>query len=157
MLLFSGPGGVGAALQDQSAPPVVAVVSGERVNIRAGAHTSYEVLGKLSEGVQVNVLDREGSWVRIALPSSVSVYVHMRYVGRIGSVSFISGDRVNIRAGATVNAPIVGQAQSGQELVIRKKTGDWYEIEPLAHCSGWIYEEYLSFPGHSSSGENPAH
>lgn len=53
--------------QNAPAPEeTAAAITGNRVNVRAGAGTSYRSLGKLNKGDTVTLLGTEGKWARIA-------------------------------------------------------------------------------------------
>lgn len=64
---------------DDSDNTKTATITGNRVNVRVGAGTSYRSLGKLDKGDVVTVLGEKGNWTRIAY-NGEEAYVSSRYV-----------------------------------------------------------------------------
>jgi len=56
------------------------LVAADKLRVRAGAGTNFNVLGMLKEGERVNVLGKEGDWLRIAPPDSCSGWIKKDYL-----------------------------------------------------------------------------
>jgi len=141
------------ALMTQAAPPAVApsgshgTVTKDRVNVRARAGRTAEVVCQLNKGDVVEILERKTSqegdkqmeWLRIPLPASAKCYVASRYI-KDGEVT---ADAVNIRCGPGGVYKDVGKLAKGEKVEVVGTHGDWTQIKPTAHCSGWIAAEFV--------------
>lgn len=68
-----------SAIPDENA--VQGTVTGSGVNIRKGASTTYQSLGKLQKGTAVTILDTAGNWYKVqVLSTGVTGYVYQKYV-----------------------------------------------------------------------------
>jgi len=106
-----------------------ATVAVERLNIRSGPGTNYEVIGRLSLGDAVGVLSHNDEWVEISLP-------------QVQLVGTITDDHVNIRAGSSTNTEILGRAQTGRSFSIYGLVGDFYRVEH-EHSFAYIHRDFL--------------
>jgi len=100
-----------------------AEVAVDVLNVRAGAGTRYEVIGRLTRGDVIDVVSYENGWIQVKLPQ-------IRLVGTINTYN------VNIRAGASTNTEILGRAQEGDVFHIYGVSGDFYRV---AHNGGTAY------------------
>jgi len=133
--------------------PYVAKVKVKTANIRAGQNANFESLGQVQEGNELVVIGSSFDWRKIKLPVDAKAYVNAGFVKDLGQgVGEVAGNRLNIRAGAVVNASIVGQLKNGEMIRIIEKKDDWYRIEPPQESFGWILNEFLE----KTSGEIPA-
>lgn len=56
------------------------IVSGDNVNLRAGADMNSIVLGQLQKGTNVKVLGESGSFVKVEVTCKVVAFVHENYI-----------------------------------------------------------------------------
>ncbi len=56
------------------------VVATKKLNLRAGHGENYSVVGVLDEGTPVNVVETEGSWMKIEPPSTAYAFVAAKYL-----------------------------------------------------------------------------
>ncbi|HEX6291667.1 MAG TPA: SH3 domain-containing protein [Herpetosiphonaceae bacterium] len=71
---------------------ILARVGENRVNLRKGPNTRFGSFGKMAEGTQIEVLARNGNWLKVRSPR--------------GTVGWIAKDLVEITAGSIENVPI---------------------------------------------------
>ncbi|MCL6611118.1 MAG: N-acetylmuramoyl-L-alanine amidase [Peptococcaceae bacterium] len=145
-----------------------AVVKEDLVNLRAAPGTGSGIVGKAAKGETLEVLGREGDWLKVSrngLACWVAGWLVEYKQGSTsgnpvqasppagGSASFtaeITGDGVNVRGGPGTSYNIVGQASKGDKYSLLDKSGDWYKIS-LGGGSGWVYGQYVKVLGESSS------
>jgi SH3-like domain-containing protein len=119
-------GNVGTALKDN-------------VNVRARADKNSEVLTQLKKGDTIEIRERKGEWLRIGLPESGKCYVAAKFL-KDGE---ITGDAVNVRCGPGTNFREVGKLNKGERVTVVKTEGEWSQIKPTPHCSGWVAAELI--------------
>jgi uncharacterized protein YgiM (DUF1202 family) len=127
----------------QAAPPVSSSGRGtvlkDRVNVRSRADKNSEIVAQVKKGDSFDVLDRKGTWLHIALPSSGKCYVSAKFIREDVSTA----DAVNVRCGPNANHDIVGKLTKGEKVEVMKAAGEWTQIKPTAHCTGWIAAEFV--------------
>jgi len=106
-----------------------AEVAVDVLNIRAGAGTNYEVIGRLTRGDMVAVTSYENGWARVYLPQ-------VRLAGTVNTYN------VNIRAGASTNTAVVGRVHAGATFTVYGVAGDFYRV---SHNGGtaYIHSEFI--------------
>src|SRR5882672_7502325 len=98
-----------------------AVVKKNRVNVRAQATPTSEVITQLKKGETVIVLEEiaarkpkrgePAKWARIQLPPNTPVWVYAPYIETINNTVNIR--RLNLRAGPGENFSIIGRIERG--------------------------------------------
>ncbi|MFH0790352.1 MAG: SH3 domain-containing protein [Candidatus Omnitrophota bacterium] len=126
--------------------PVYAGVLADRVNIRAGCGTNFEVLGQLDKAVNVEVLGKQNGWFKIKLPEGIFGFVRKDYV----DIDKVTANKLYVRAGAGLNYNSLGTLEKGQSVSIVKQEGDWLKIVPPDNCFGWVREDFLSLPSQNN-------
>ncbi len=132
--------GVEDALKDE---PFIGIIVGNRVNVRAGDDTSFEVICQLNKGDEVKVVGRSKVWYKVELPKKALVYIHKTSVERKDNTGIVKEEKSNIRTAATQSSAIVGRLNKGAAVNIIKGYLDWYEIEAPKNTFGWIHSDYL--------------
>lgn len=123
---------------------IVARVKSDRVNLRARAEATSEVVGQAGLDEPLAVAEVQEEWVRVEPPARVDVWVHRDFVKDGRSTV----DRLNIRAGAGINYSVVGTVGEGAALDVRGQFGEWVKIAPT-QCFVWISRDFVdvSSPG----------
>jgi len=121
----------------------VGIVSGERVNVRAGDNTASEVICQLNKGEEVSVLGLKGKWYKVELPKKTLVYVAKANVLKKNGEGAITEEKVYVRTAATKSSTVVGRLAKGTTVKIFKEYLDWYEIEAPKGSSGWVSSDYI--------------
>ncbi|MBO7298411.1 MAG: SH3 domain-containing protein [Kiritimatiellae bacterium] len=115
-------------------------VTGDRVNLRSAAGLPSDVVGQVNRGDLLELLGSvDEPWVKVAPPQSVNLWISSRFVEN----GVVSGERVRVRAGASVNHKDVGIVDKGEKVVVRGKVGDWLKIAPPKTASVWITNAYV--------------
>lgn len=115
-------------------------VTGDRVNLRSAAGMPSDVVGQVNRG---DLLELQGNiddvWVKVTPPQNVDLWVASQYVEN----GIVTGTRVRVRAGASVNYKDVGIVDKGDKVIVRGKVGDWLKIAPPKASSVWITNAYV--------------
>ena len=87
---------------------VEARVKTDRVNLRARAEATSEVVGQVSVDERLPVQQVQEEWVQVVPPDRIDLWVHRDFVKDNASTV----DRLNIRAGAGINYSVVGTLEA---------------------------------------------
>ena len=138
-----------------------AVVIASNVNIRGQAKLKSEVLGRLTKGQQVTVLEEitrnnsgpeePSAWAKILLPASIHVWVNTAFIDATNKT--VLSRRLNLRAGAGENYSVLGRLERGASVTEIGAKGEWTEIEAPTNAYAFIAAQYLKQP---TPGETPA-
>ena len=109
---------------------------------RQGPGASYREVRTLSAGTAVNVLSRNGNWVRIRQNGQTG-YVRARSIG--GAVSFPTRGRrgmttasnVRLRTGIGTNHRVIRQFPQGTRLTILRSSRGWLQVSHGSY-TGWV-------------------
>ena len=141
------------ALVTQATPPPAAAggnhgaVTKDKVNVRARASKIAEVVCQLNKGDSVEILERKTShegdkemeWLRIPLPATANCYVASKFI-KDGETT---ADAVNIRCGPGSSYKDVGKLAKGEKVEVVGTHGEWTQIKPTSHCTGWVAAEFV--------------
>jgi uncharacterized protein YgiM (DUF1202 family) len=128
-----------------------ATVAAGHVNLRGQAGMKGEVVGHLEKGDAVTViaeinLDKPktgepAQWAKIALPSSVKVWINNKYVEPSNNV--VSVKKLNLRGGPGENYSVLGVVEKGTVITAVANKGDWTQIEAPASSFAFVAASYL--------------
>jgi hypothetical protein len=113
-------------------------VQSDRVNLRARPRDEAEVAGQVNTGMILEYRGTNLEWVAVTPPTNVGLWVSSEFV----KDSKVATDKLNVRAGAGINYPPVGQLYKGDSVVSRSQVGPWMEIVPPTNATLWIHRDY---------------
>lgn len=116
--------------------------SGTGVNVRAGSNTSAEVLGKISQGTEYEVLDKNGNWYEISY-NNTDAYVSADYFTVTKADATITGSGVNLRAAASTSADSLGKFAKGDKITVTGANADWVRIQYQGNAA-YVSRDYVS-------------
>ncbi len=93
--------------------PFKVVVLKDGLRLRTDSTVASQEIGRLKKGTHLTVVGSAYDWYRVKVPRWVKVYIYSKYVKRKGQVGLVQADKVNVRAGAGLGYPVLGQANSG--------------------------------------------
>lgn len=126
--------------------PFLAEINTDNVNVRAGQNINFERLTRLSKAQEVVVVGKSYNWYKIKLPDNAECFISEKFIRpRIDDVGMVTANRVNLRAGASEKASIIGQLHKETRVRIKGLSQGWYKIEPLEGAYGWIEEKFIVF------------
>ena len=146
------PAEIGSLYEDTAAVPETpeanssARCTGDRVNIRAEAHTGAIVLTQANSGDALTWLADDGwGWSKVQ-KGNITGWMVNQYLDKPGlsryKVGECTGDRVNIRAGRGTNHKVLRQVNKGNLFDIIDIYGGWYHIN-VAGTEGYISAQYV--------------
>ena len=109
-------------------------VVGQRVNLRATAEATSEVVGQVSEGELLDVKSFQDEWVEVVPPENVDLWVY----GELIRDNTVTANSLNVRAGPGLTYSVVGTITRGAVLATRGEHAGWLKIAPTAACSLWV-------------------
>ena len=133
-------------------------LDGLQLNVRTGAGTSYDSIGKLSEGSTVIITGETGDWYQIDFNGQIG-YVSKTYITFTkpgthpdSNIDFNNAPRtgvvidgvptLNVREQATTDSSKLGTLTSGNEVTIRGRENDFYRID-YANGTGYVHKDYV--------------
>ncbi len=133
-------------------------VTGTTVNLRQGPGTSYKVVGKVSKGTVLTVVDKSGDWYKITGQGIPVGYISSSLVkirnnvattgssstqgsvaqGTQNKAALVTGQVVNLRSGPGTSYSKVGQLVKGDTVQVLKSSSDWYLVKTESGAQGWV-------------------
>ena len=162
-----------------SAPTVsgnsrAATISGRNVNFRTGPSAKFKSLGLLKFGTAMTVYEASGNWYHVQLADGRTGYVFGRYVAFSAATAspatsssptatagarqegVLTGDRVNLRTGASAKTASQGKLRRGTEFYVLGKTGNWYQVElKSGGKTGYLFAKYVRLLPLASATPSP--
>jgi len=144
------------------------------LNVRSGAGTNYSVIGSLSNGSKVEIVEISGSWYKIKYGSGYG-YVSKDYVtvssssnsGNSNNNNSNSGNNtattqsgtikvngsLNVRSGAGTNYSVIGSLSNRSKVEIVETIGSWHKIK-YGSGYGYVSKDYVTVSSSSNSGSS---
>ena len=130
--------------------PGAATIAGKNVNLRGKPSFKGEVITKLQNGDNVNVIEQiilskpksgePSNWAKIAYPASAHVWVHSSY---LNADKTVKPKKLNIRSGAGENYSIVGTLEQGAAVKEVSVKDNWTQIEAPASAFAFVAATFL--------------
>lgn len=122
-------------------------VAGEKVNLRQGPSTRYPVIWELGKGFPLKVLERKGSWYKVADFENDVGWIYKSLVSRkphlVVKVNKKNKKRINVRSGPGTNYKIVGKAEYGVVFETLERGKGWVKVRHEKGLTGWIKRSLL--------------
>ncbi len=143
---------IGSSTQVAAASTSAATMTGDYVNLRSGAGTNYSIIGSLSSGELVTVLDDSNpDWVKVQTSSGAIGYCSKEFVKTLSAddeteelIGTLTGDYVNLRAGAGTGHAVIGMLYLNDEVtVLDDSDANWAKIRTKDGQEGYCSKEYL--------------
>lgn len=117
----------------------------DNVRMRLSPSTDSPVVKEMSRGDLVVVLGETEDFYAIKPPASLKAFVYRPYV--LDGV--VEGNKVNVRLNPHLEAPVIGQLNSGDRIngTISTKNAKWLEIPPPASTLFYISSDYIEKVG----------
>jgi len=117
-------------------------VIGERVNMRAKPRLNAEVVVQAQYDDQLTAYEIGEEWIEVTPPEAVDLWVSKKFVQQPQNT--IGANRVNVRAGPSINYNIVDTLSLGDPVVPRgKEIQDWINIAPTPNSRVWIHRDFV--------------
>ena len=135
----------------------------EYINIRSGANTDSDVVGKVYNNGCVTILSQVGDWYEIQTGNATG-YVRADYfatgsdaeviANEVGyNVATVHPEALMIRSEPTEDSESVGMAYSSDELEVVSYEGDWMKVALGGDQYGYINAYYVDYDTYYATGE----
>lgn len=145
---------VGLAKADGSG---TATVNADCLYVREGPGTNNDVIGELTQGESVKVLENDGSWAKIDNGSGLQGYCSCTFLEianmpvSAGKTGTVNADVLNVREKGSGDGNVLFTILEGTQVTVLDDSGDWVQIKTSAGRIGYCSKEYLTISGGSSS------
>ncbi len=122
-------------------------VTGNAVNVRAGAGTQHQVIATAYAGGKVKAVEQSNGWTKIELADGSIGYISSDYIkieSPSGQKGFVKGTVVNVRDGAGIDYKVIGTVTYGQSVDVTGSENGWFSIA-YNGATGYVYGEYITF------------
>lgn len=152
LLAFAAAGAFAVAAVAQTPVRVTA----DNVNLRAKPQLSAEVVAQAAYDARLVAFEIGAEWVEVAAPPTVDLWVMKQYVQTPQNT--IGANRVNLRAGPSINYNVVATLSLGDQVEPRgEEMQEWLKVAPPPSAHVWISREYVEIlSGEAAAVEKPA-
>lgn len=113
------------------------------INLRAGPGTDAEVLWQVKRGYPLQVLQRQGEWLKVRDFEGDEGWV-ANWVTDSARHHVVRATTLNLRSGPGLEWQAVGQARYGDVLATVRRQGDWVQLRsPNGSGTVWAASEHL--------------
>jgi SH3-like domain-containing protein len=116
-------------------------VAKDGVNLRSGPSTSTTILYELPAGYPLEVIGREGSWLKVSDYEGDKGWIEGSLVNKTPHV-IIKAKECNIRSGPSTSDSVVGNVVREVILVKADEKGDWIKISH-PDLNGWVHKSLV--------------
>ena len=135
----------------------------EYINVRSGADTNSEVVGKVYNNGSVTILGQTGDWYEVQ-SGNVTGYVKAEYFAtgseaeaiaeEVGyNVATVYPEALMIRSEPSEDSEAIGMAESSDQLEVVAYEGDWMKVALDADTYGYVNAYYVSYDTYYSTAE----
>lgn len=130
--------------------------SAAAINVRVDSTVGAEVICVLAKGEVVEVVREAYDWYKIRLPKTAPAYIKKELLECLAlPADLVSSpqkclsaqvikDRVNVRLKPTETSWILGKIAKSTVVNIVADEGDWYRIQPVYQCYGWVNKKFIN-------------
>ena len=152
-----------------------ATVNADYLNIRSGKGTDTSIIGGLTQGSVVTILDNsDANWVKIRTAGGIEGYVAREYLTGAETPSepttpetpsetttaTVNADVLNVRSGKGTDTSIIGTLQNGEIVTVLDNSDvGWVKIKTASGLEGYVAREYLTgteTPSEPTTPETPS-
>ncbi len=122
-------------------------VSGEKVNLRSGPGTNYDVKWEYGNGFPLKVLTKKGKWIKVKDFENDTGWLYKTLASKtphlIVKVNKNKNKKINIRKGPGRNFKIIGKAYYGVVFTNLEEKKGWARVKHESGLEGWIKRSLL--------------
>ncbi|PMC39737.1 N-acetylmuramoyl-L-alanine amidase [Bacillus sp. UMB0899] len=142
-------------------------VTATSLNVRNSGSLSGGVVGSVTKGTKVTILEEKNDWYKISFGSNKVGWVAGWYIAKESTQTSNTGsgknsqhvkiiyNGTNIRSGSSTSHSILKRANLGDTYEIIDKIGDWYKINLGSNKTGFIAGWVVETPGVSTPVTKP--
>ncbi len=121
-------------------------VTAERLNVRSGPGTNWNVIAVFTKGTVVELVGESGKWSKICWYDATQFrtgYVFSSYLKRTQNTLYFATEPVNVRSKPNTSGKILGVLEGGEAVVYLKKSGSWVMVQ-YGGATAYVHGKYLS-------------
>ncbi|PFL03353.1 N-acetylmuramoyl-L-alanine amidase [Priestia megaterium] len=138
-----------------------AKVTATSLNVRATPSTSGAIVGKITKGNTVDIVDESKGWAKITY-NGKEAWISSQYINKTQTNStstanstsksaVVNASSLNVRSSASTSASIVTNLPSNSKVTVVKVSGSWSQIKTASGQTGWVASQYLKADSGSSA------
>jgi N-acetylmuramoyl-L-alanine amidase len=130
------------------------------LNVRSGPDTSNSVIGKLTSGEKIEIIEIKKGWYKISFNQGEG-WVASDFVNQTGSSTKVptsgspnqqkvkvSATILNVRSSSSLNADVIDKLSQGEVIDVIRQDGEWLEVSYQGK-QGWIANWLVEEVNHS--------
>jgi hypothetical protein len=143
---------VGEEQEVTFAQPKTGKVIARTLNCRVGPSTGKELITTFKRDREVKVVGSKGKWLKIELPTDISVWIVAKYVtipeGQdLPTTGTVNANKVRLRAKGDLKSPILKHLERDTQLEVADRSGDWFKVKAPAGTYAWVHGNYIRLEG----------
>ncbi|MDF2880422.1 MAG: hypothetical protein K0R54_979 [Clostridiaceae bacterium] len=115
-------------------------------NLRANPSTSAALIGTISKGTVVKIMDYSNGWYKIYYNNSLA-WIYGNLLGTVQNGKYVTikdAYQLNIRSLPSSTGSILGILTENQCAAVLGTSGDWVNISTNG-INGWCYTKYINY------------
>ncbi|MBP8819718.1 MAG: N-acetylmuramoyl-L-alanine amidase [Syntrophomonadaceae bacterium] len=126
-----------------SATAATGIINTNYVNIRSGPATTYDIVGRLDQGSQAEILGSKNDWYQIK-SGQLNGWVRNDLINLQKEYSLkVTANGVNLRSGPGTSYNVVGSVNNGDILTLVDTNGDWYQVKTAGGLTAYINGSFV--------------
>jgi len=117
-------------------------VATEMANVRSGPGGEFDIVWEAAKYYPVEVLDREGNWLRISDYANDEGWVYKTLLSGVPTV-VVTSQKANVREGPGMDYEISWVLDKEYSLKLLETEGDWLKVSDGGEVSGWIHRSVV--------------
>ena len=130
--------------KDVATKESVAVVNTDKLNVRSGPSTSYDIIGSFEKEDSVDLISIKDGWYKIKLEDGKKAWTNGQYITLDGEVTV---DKLNVRKGPAITYDIIGSFSKNDGVDLLSIKNGWYKIEMEDGKIAWTNGQYITLAG----------
>ncbi|WEA42339.1 SH3 domain-containing protein [Priestia aryabhattai] len=137
-----------------------AKITATSLNVRATPSTSGAIVGKITKGNTVDIVDESKGWAKITY-NGKEAWISSQYINKTKTNStstanstsksaVVNASSLNVRSSASTSASIVTNLSRNSKVTVVKVSGSWSQIKTASGQTGWVASQYLKADSSSS-------
>ena len=121
-----------------------ATVKADLLNVRSLASTSSDIVTRVKEGDELEILSSSDGWYMVKTPDGFEGYVKSDYI-TLNAQYFgrVTASALMVRSSTGTSSPIVTKLNNGDVVELLSYDGSWYKIKMQDGTSGFASAEYI--------------
>jgi len=116
-------------------------VAKDGINLRSAPNTNAEVLFQLPVGYPLEVLGKEGQWLKVSDYEGDKGYIQESLVNKSPHV-IVKVKECKIRSGPSTNDQVVGNGVKDVIFAKGEQKGDWIKVTHPS-LTGWVHKDLV--------------